>query len=219
MVSYMSDAEYYVGLIKRPVDPHKWFLLMSGYNVNGYGGLKGRAFNELMKLCFSRAELFSFTSMQNPKYQRHPVLEELEDLRIGTIQTDRWFGYYGVEPEICVSIFRAEKAACDVICSYYSDIYLRNKDRVDIALEANDIFPEDYYRLEDLTFYIDGKVFLGTLSHEGEAAMRAPDEEFERQALELGYWSNDPSYNLHAVDFDYVWIEKRPAGGREIGTK
>ncbi len=87
MVSYMSDAEYYVGLIKRPVDPHKWFLLRSGYNVNGYGGLKGRAFNELMKLCFSRAELFSFTSMQNPKYQRHPVLEELEELRIGTIQT------------------------------------------------------------------------------------------------------------------------------------
>lgn len=176
MVSYMSDAEYYVGLIKRPVDPHKWFLLMSGYNVNGYGGLKGRAFNELMKLCFSRAELFSFTSMQNPKYQRHPVLEELEEL-------------------------------------------LRNKDRVDIALEANDIFPEDYYRLEDLTFYIDGKVFLGTLSHEGEAAMRAPDEEFERQALELGYWSNDPSYNLHAVDFDYVWIEKRPSGGRETERK
>lgn len=161
MVSYMSDAEYYVGLIKRPVDPHKWFLLMSGYNVNGYGGLKGRAFNELMKLCFSRAELFSFTSMQNPKYQRHPVLEELEDLRIGTIQTDRWFGYYGVEPEIYVSIFRAEKAACDVICSYFCDIYLRNKDRVDIALEAMDLLPEDYYRLEDLTFYIDGRFSLG----------------------------------------------------------
>ena len=89
--------------------------------------------------------------------------------------------------------------------------------RGELKLNPWDVEPEMLRRCK--TFYIDGKVFLGTLSHEGEAAMRAPDEEFERQALELGYWSNDPSYNLHAVDFDYVWIEKRPSGGREIGTK
>lgn len=145
--------------------------------------IEGRAFEDLLDICFENAAYFSLT--KNTWSDRQTVLNSefynmLGPYLCGDIFAPHWFCQYSKGQYINeVFIFRADPKAKHVLLKF-QDRLLGNRTEKSIG--------ESLY---DLCFFNGGKLFLGTVSHEMICRVYPFSGEFADEVRKLGAWTEE----------------------------
>lgn len=147
--------------------------------------IRGEKFFELLDLCFKVSTYFSLTASPIEEFRNSKnhtdFLKKLEPFYIKSKRVNHWHRHYYLTEENArtVHIFRADEEAKDIIKSKFNNLLLH-------------ILINGRYSLgdlpEDLCFFIDNKMFLGTLSHEHYATAYPYNDEICEALLKLGKW-------------------------------
>lgn len=148
--------------------------------------ISGDNFSDFLKLCFYHADLFSFNEAIWTNCVCNDLQKELEPFLVKEFQTQRWFGYdYSMAPprdrrQIRVYLYRTDPVAQEIILRHCSDIFLRKN--------INGVFQDSLQTLEDLCFFSEGELFVGTVSHEFILGVAPFYKDLEDFMKKLGRW-------------------------------
>lgn len=143
-------------------------------------------FIKLLDICFEISSYFSFTKNKifsiAESEARAKFLQELEPFYVKTIITQHWHSYY-VPPEnaIEVCLFKTEINAKLIIKKYFDNIFLEERNS-DGTLGKLKPVPED------LCFFYQNKLLLGTVSHENICFAYPHSEQLMVKFEKLGEW-------------------------------
>ena len=151
--------------------------------------------------CFHRARFISFKTATWFGYIDHSAQDDLQPFLVKQLHTSRWFGYNMARcpiPEqrlFTVNIYRATAEAKAVLLMHFSEIFL-NTAKSDGTLDLTQT-------LEDLCFFTDNELFVGTVSHASVLLVYPPDQSFADALPTYGKWSyyNDNSMQIKLADF------------------
>ncbi|MEA5083665.1 MAG: hypothetical protein VB018_05870 [Lachnospiraceae bacterium] len=144
-------------------------------------------FTKLLDLCFEISSYFSFTKNIDfsieERETRAKFLKELEPFYVKTIKTQHWHCYY-VPPENVkeVYLFKTDMNAKPIIQKYFDNIFLEERNY------SGDIVGEFKPVPEDLCFFYQNKLLLGTVSHENICYAYPHSEQLMVEFEKLGYW-------------------------------
>lgn len=143
------------------------------------------SFNRLLDLCFEVSTYFSFTENGVREYSRskkhEDFIREFKPFLIQSKEITHWHYYYVPDyNKKTVYIYKADKEAKNIIEKNFDNLFL--EERVNGKLISIKDLPED------LCFFIDNKLFLGTVSHEGICTVYPPTDEICEAILQLGEW-------------------------------
>lgn len=136
---------------------------------------------QLMHLCFSRATLFSMTRAKWDSSTNESLEKDLKPFLKKTIKTCHWF-CYGVREDspLDILIFQANRETEGSILKYFRDIFLHHR--------YNGEWRSSTQTLEDLCFFSQNRLFLGTVTHEELCYIYPPDKQFESFIRGNSYW-------------------------------
>ena len=160
--------------------------------------LAGETFSELMNLCFKHADYFTLTKSLRYKnvsyyislmkstgtYLRERKVEKelkhaLRPFCVKRIRTLHWFCYYSEAP-LEVTVYKAVAEAKAVLFKFFDDLFLEQK--------QPKLTPRTH---EDLCFFQNGRLILGTVSHEYICHAYPQNEEFDMRLRTLGPWEEE----------------------------
>lgn len=147
-------------------------------------------FTKLLDLCFKISSYFSFTKNIDfsieEREARAKFLKELEPFYVKTIITQHWHCYY-VPPENAkeVYLFKTDMNAKLIIQKYFNNIFLKELNS-DGTLGKYKPVPED------LCFFYQNKLLLGTVSHENICYAYPYSEQLMVEFEKLGHWARIP---------------------------
>ena len=148
-------------------------------------------FRELLNVCFRHATSFSMSKVWWDSCTDTSLEEELAPFLDREIKTLVWFGYdFRNPPEGCYGdvhamIYRAEPAAKVILLRYFDDIFLRKFSKGNSSYDLE-------LTLEDLCFFHQTKLFLGTVSHEKMLSVEPIHKELEDFMKTHGKWKLRP---------------------------
>lgn len=146
--------------------------------------IKGDDFNQLLDICFFTATHFSFTKHRHhePNEMYNEFLKELHPFRVKTMMTNCWFCYsVSLTAPFEIYLFIANDETRKIIEKYVDNLFL----------EYETVITEQATLLEDLCFFIENKLLLGTVSHEAICHVYPLTKEFGNQFMRLGVWEED----------------------------
>lgn len=167
-------------------------------------------FRELMDVCFRHASFFSMNrSRWGDSCNDTSLEEELAPFLDRKIETLVWFGYdFRNPPEGCygdvhVMLYRAEPTAKEILLRYFDDIFLRRFSKGDHCTDLG-------LTLEDLCFFHQTKLFLGTISHEYILSLEAIHKELADFIKTHGKWKLQSPRETIATVIDLADYEMKP---------
>lgn len=152
--------------------------------LNLNNNIQGEKYNKLIEICFDVSTYFSLTK---PTYQDMGslylnFLDEMSPYYIRTINSLHWFSYYVLPSNpLEVSIYHADKGAETIIKKYFDNIFQREPSKDGKWGHIKNL-------PEDLCFFYEKELFLGTVSHEKICFAYPPTEEIANQFKTLGDW-------------------------------
>lgn len=153
--------------------------------------ISGSRFERLLDLCFDEATAFSLQKGLWQNATDASLEQELAPYELRTIYTQKWFLWDLSEaPEedawtMCQKMYGVTKETKEILKAYFNEIFLGyTKDERDFK----------NYTLEDLCFFKEGKLFVGTKSHERRLYVYPPNKAFEQEIKELGVWEDAAAY-------------------------
>lgn len=118
--------------------------------------LNGQYFEEFLSACFEIGDVFSLSrngwSNAGESVESKRILSLLSPYHINTLHTENWFCQHvpqGYEKEIY--LFRATEDAKKIMLSEYKSVFYEGS---------------VWMKPEDLCFFKNGKLFMGSLTHE-----------------------------------------------------
>lgn len=130
------------------------YLFLNNSGPHGNGGLEGDAFFSLLDFAALEADYFSLSKTDRGK-KPNPVEELLAPYLIKRITPKSWYGNNRLSCSTTELVYTVSDKSIDVLRESFSDIFLRGgKSRRRFAA------------LEDLCFWKDRSMLIGTLSHE-----------------------------------------------------
>jgi len=153
--------------------------------------ISGNNFIQLLDICFG---LSSYLSLTKPILSAcqfdvdlcDKIAEDMVEFKIKTIYTRSWFSYViyeGTVPKNIfeIYIFKANEQTKEIIKKYYNNLFFDIKD---IEERRKTIM------LEDICFFKNKKLFLGTVSHEYICSLYTDDidDENKSKLLSLAKW-------------------------------
>ncbi len=148
-----------------------------------WGALSGDAFGQLLDYCFAHSDCFTLTWQgsdcpETPEWNRlqGEFLAQLAPWLTGRISTSRWF-WIRVSPKrpLAVFLYSTAPGAKQVLADTFHDLFLAAG--------------EDCFWLpEDLCFFSQGRLWLGTSSHEYHASAYPRSRGEAELPLSLGPW-------------------------------
>ena len=172
----------------------KW--LQQYRDTGGGTSLKGDQFQRFLEICWPSVDELTFSSGMDlklspcfpPSWERRRELEELKAAmrpwQTGRTVSDWWFGYGRGSTKMARYRYRGDEDLKAVILSLYGDIFLREP----LRQPEGDFIPW----LEDLCLFSGGKLFFGSISHEGEAYLYPLSDELGEAVSALGGWEICP---------------------------
>lgn len=142
-------------------------------------------FYRLLDLCFEVSTFFSFTENGVAEYaellEYKNFLKELEPFLVESIKVTHWHHYYVPDyNKKNIYIYNADKKAKRIIKNNFNNLFLEDK--------INEIITSIKALPEDLCFFYDNKLILGTVSHEGICSVYPHTDEIYKAFLQLGEW-------------------------------
>jgi hypothetical protein len=154
------------------------------------------SFKTILDLCFQRCEYFSLT--HNRWLNTNDTLEtELKPYLYSEMLTTSWFASYTTEANpLKRSIYPANYVVKAIIIKYYGGFFLES-----IQGKSRDW----NQTVEDLCFFSNDELILGTVAHEYICRVYPPDKDFEAQILEIyGYWQTQDDDGAQIRLSDYI---------------
>jgi len=149
----------------------------------------------ILKLCFRWCDTFSLTDIRGKSSVYDSMKNELQNaLRpylIRDFHTGKWFAYQKVKPPLHICLYRTAPEAIDILCRYYRHLF-----------GSGFMIPEQ--NMEDLCFFSENVLILGTLSHHQLCCVYPPTEGFEKELRAI--WSG----------WEYLEREKDPINLRHF---
>lgn len=147
---------------------------------------------DFLDICFSHADYFTLNRASWAKSTCKDLQLDLEPFLDQEIKTLNWFGYNKTsrphtKDRTHALIYRAEASTKEILLRHLPNIFFRPEDR-----------SIPYQTLEDLCFFFDGQLFIGSISHEYMLWAYPPNEEVELQLKQIADWSyvDRPTPNL-----------------------
>lgn len=148
--------------------------------------LEFNSFQKLILECFKRADIFSLT--QNDSLHQK-VLGELAPFLIKEIKVQHWFCYYvpqGYEKN--VFLFRAALETRKIILSNYHSLFFKDSEKWELP--------------EDLCFFKNNRLLLGTVTHEDICYAYPDTREFADFLKQIGNWRELPDNYEEMITLD-----------------
>lgn len=113
--------------------------------------IENEQLREFLDVCFSYADVFSLTKGYFADAETEKMLDRLKPYLIKDIKTTHWFSYYVMpDNKKHVYLFKVCPESREIVIELYKSLLFGMGDEP----------------LEDLCFFRDKKLFLGTVSHE-----------------------------------------------------
>ncbi len=148
--------------------------------------IKEIEFNSFLDICFKYSSYFTFTQNGYTKYaksQEHILfLEELTPFLIKRIKTHHWHCYYVPKGYLIhVFLYKVDMEAKEIIKKHFNNLFLKE--------QMNNKLGEVSKLPEDLCFFIEDKLFVGTVSHEEICHVYPPGDQIYNEIHQLGDWT------------------------------
>lgn len=139
-------------------------------------------FYKLMDICFEVSTYFTLAHNEILRDEQtgdmYELLQKLEPFFIKRIITTDWHRHYVTdENKHIVYLHKVTEESKKIICDTFDNIFLKKRENGELL---------SLYLLEDLCFFIDKKMFLGTVSHEGYCTVYTEKEEMYNKIKILG---------------------------------
>ena len=186
-----------------------------------YSPIQGTVFRQFLDICWPFMDYITFATSENiidliatRSYESNnpdrcdlasrdnycALKKALHPWFAGSIIADEWFGYGSGGTKRYTYRYRATDGAKEAILSCYQDIFLRlpNSPKID----KNEIGFFD-----DLCLFTNGRLFFGSISHEGECYLWTDDRELFKNILTIGRWITADEVSEQArIDINkYPW--------------
>lgn len=146
--------------------------------------IEGTKYHQLLDICFNLSTYFSFTK-RHFHTKNSVYLKFLKDLAPSYIKTEftwHWFSYYlySKEPlEVC--LYHADSKRKDVIKKYFNNLFQEDESMNGKSRNIKNL-------PEDLCFFKDNQLLLGTVSHAWICFAYPPTDIIADQFKPLGKW-------------------------------
>ena len=143
-------------------------------------------YKNLINLCFNVCSFFSFTKYRgrldkNDMIAHKNLLDKLKNFYIKTIFAKHWFCYYTNEKApLEIYVFKADEEAKDIILNDSNNLFLRDNNTLNENLRKGP---------EDICFFIENRLFLGTVSHEEICFAFPPSDDIYNKIMVTGDWN------------------------------
>ena len=136
---------------------------------------KSSSLKQLFSECFQLSDTFSLTSGPYTTPSGEALLYLLKTYWLHTFKTRHWFCYYVPEGyEKRVFLFRSCAESKRIMMDSYRHLFFGNDFEWDLP--------------EDICFFSGGKLFMGTVSHEGICYVYPPSQETAHRFQEICRW-------------------------------
>lgn len=131
------------------------------YKLNN--NLEDEIFKQFIQLCFKHASYFSLTHNGYKEFaesEAHTsVLKQLEPFLLQELSTQHWHSHYVPKGyEIKINLYNSNQFSQEIILKNYDNLFLKSS-------YSNNPVPINMLP-EDICFFKDNLLFLGTISHE-----------------------------------------------------
>lgn len=138
--------------------------------------IDGVVFTQILSLCFQHSEFFSFTVPEIPDTDS-TLQNELSQYTHTTITTNHWFNYITLpDNPLKRIIYHVNDEALSILNKHCHRLYL---------FDSQCSFSSWNQTLEDLCFFSNDKLFLGTVSHEHICEVFPPDSIVKSELLSI----------------------------------
>ncbi len=153
--------------------------------------LEEENFKQFLRICASRSTHFSLAKYVFSEGASAPTSFKklLEPYAIASFHPKRWFGYpQGNGEYLTETVYRVSKESMEILERYCRDLFLQKGTK-------------KLGRLEDLCFWDNGTMIVGTLSHECICATNRITDRFAEELREIGQWRemNRPGYFIEEI--------------------
>ena len=148
--------------------------------------------NLILDLCFETCDYFSLSIVFSGATD-HDLQKELSPYVCGELVTKEWF-VYSSTPPLVVATYPIHPKTISIVKKYYSNIFI-------CALNINHRLEQ---LLQDLCFFKEDSLVLGTVSHELICHVYPPNQDFEKRILNsYAHWkySSDNWSQINLKDF------------------
>jgi len=154
--------------------------------------------DRLLKVCFKYADVFSLKRAYFTSDDEIKLLEELRPYLLKVIKSCHWFCYYVPERNIMeIQLFRACPETKKILRDHFNRYFY-----VENELQKSEL-------PEDVSFFRQNKLFMGTVMHEGMCYVYPPTEESAAEFMQICKWDTvkaKPAEQIILRD-DYTPIE------------
>ncbi|MBR0434784.1 MAG: hypothetical protein IJK13_02115 [Lachnospiraceae bacterium] len=142
---------------------------------------------EFLDVCFSYADVFSLTKGYFADAETEKMLDRLKPYLIKDIKTTHWFSYYVMsDNKKHVYIFKVCSESREIVIELYKSLLFGMGDEP----------------LEDLCFFRDRKLFLGTVSHERICFLYPVDDEMTLAFKRICDWEEVDDISAEQIVYD-----------------
>lgn len=183
---------------------HHYPADIDGYNAGrDESPIQGVLFRKFLNICWPFTDYITLSehmAEDKPENEFTCVLKEgLHEWFAGYMVTDEWFGYGRGSSEMRIYRYHATRETKEKILSSYLDIFLR--------LPAPGLTRKipDFFRI--YVCFSNGRLFLGTISHEQDAFLYSLNDSMLTEILPMGRWEMK-NWSTGQTDIHkYNWVK------------
>jgi len=183
------------------------FLTLEQTGNRYTGGLENQAFSSFLHVCLQYADTFSLSKTIPDGYEDVPgALEiQLQPYRLGTIHPKKWYGYPTITQNTVQMIYSCCPASMELLDYCYRDIYLRQRNKLSHpTMDTIGTKPKWRGKPEDLCFWKQKRLILGTVTHETICTTGLIEDGFAEELLKLASWkvTDIPMHSIPDISYE-----------------
>lgn len=144
-------------------------LFLDIFQKDLFGGIYGENFQEFLRACFFHSTYFTLSKVIPPNYELVPnaVEAQLSKHLLKTISPKGWYGYRQIRENMVQCVYHANTESMQILCNSYLDIFLVSRKKLKkVPIDTVGWKPKQVSEFENLCFFSNTNMILGTVSHE-----------------------------------------------------
>ena len=174
-------------------------LFLDIFQKDLFGGIYGENFQAFLRTCFFHSTYFTLSKVIPPGYELVPNAAEaqLSQHLLKTISPKRWYGYGQICENMVQCVYHANDESLQILCSSYLDIFLVSRKKLKkVPVDTVGWKPKRVSTFENLCFFSNANMILGTVSHECICSTNSIDKDFSDELMKVGNWHVEKHLHL-----------------------
>lgn len=166
-------------------------LFLDSFQKDRFGGIHGENFQAFLRTCFYFSTYFTMSKIIPLDYELVPNASEvqLSQYLLKTISPKSWYGYGQIHENMVQCVYRANDESLQILCNSYQDVFLVSKKKLKkVPIDTIGWKPKRVSTFENLCFFSNTNMILGTVSHERICTTHITDKGFSDELMKIGNW-------------------------------